>query len=122
VVDEIAKLRRDGHYNVGFERLYEAATKPSEEEALAFIRTIAEEKLTTTAVRQRNISSSASKPWNGRRLILHLKGLQKRIDLSFAETVPLDGDKHRMKEEIDNTIAVFDEAIDSLKSIKKKLL
>jgi ParB/RepB/Spo0J family partition protein len=121
VLHEIKNLRSDGNYNIGFERFYEAAAKPSVQEALAFIRSVAEEKLTTAAVRERATSSRSSKPWDGRRFIQHLKVLRKQMILPFNETIPLDGDKHKISEEIDNTIATLDGTVQSLRSIKQKL-
>jgi ParB/RepB/Spo0J family partition protein len=120
VMSAMESLRANANFNIGFERLYEAACKINPSEGIQYLKSVVANRLSTAAIRK--TADINQRQWNEKRLMKHLKNLRARINFSFTEEINIDQDREILIREIDNTISSFHDAIRSLSRIKEGLL
>jgi ParB/RepB/Spo0J family partition protein len=112
-------LRASVEFDIGFERLYEAACKTTPADGISYLHMVGHHRLTTTATRVK--TSAQPHSWDDGKLVKHLRGLQTKMDFSALQSVTVKGEKKPVLEEIDKTIGSLKKAIESLATLKNKL-
>jgi ParB/RepB/Spo0J family partition protein len=119
VQDRLNDLRASVEFDIGFERMYEAACKATTADGISYLQMVGQHRLTTTATRSKN--NAQPRLWDDGKLVKHLRGLRNKMDFSALQSVTLKGEKKPVLEEIDKTIGSLKNAIESLAALKNKL-
>jgi len=122
VTAAIDKFRASGEFSLGFDRLYEAASKSTAAEGLEYLTTVVHNKLTTSAVRSK---AETGRPWDHHKIVKHLKIMRGKLNTNaISAAVPAidNNNADHIIKEFDETLLALENARREITVLKNKLL